>query len=147
MRSSSPALPRVGDVIRYVYLWSHEHDAGREDGSKDRPVTVLAVAVTNEGRGDVFVFPITSTSPTEPGAGLEIPAATRARLGLQAEPCWVLVSEANRFSWPGPDVRPIGSAEGSFIYGTLPESFMRRVKDAFAARLKTQGSRVIRRTE
>jgi hypothetical protein len=36
--------PEPGLVISYAYLWHHEHEAGREEGRKDRPsVIVLAV--------------------------------------------------------------------------------------------------------
>jgi len=35
--------PEAGLVISYAYLWHHEHQAGREEGQKDRPsVIVLA---------------------------------------------------------------------------------------------------------
>jgi hypothetical protein len=29
--------PEPGLVISYAYLWHHEHEAGREEGRKDRP--------------------------------------------------------------------------------------------------------------
>ncbi len=44
----------TGDVIRYDYLWREEHDAGRRDGAKDRPCTVVltsAAAVEGGRRG------------------------------------------------------------------------------------------------
>jgi hypothetical protein len=34
-------------------------------------------------------------------------AGIRAHLGLDAERCWIMVTEINRFIWPGPDLRPI----------------------------------------
>jgi hypothetical protein len=140
--------PKVGDVIRYVYLWSHEHDAGRDEGSKDRPAAVAAVTMAGDGRSAVIVFPVTSSQPTEPGDGVEIPAATRARLGLQAERCWVLVSEANRFVWPGFDLRPVAAAGGwTSTYGTLPSPFMAQLKAAFAARSARSCPRIVPRTE
>ncbi len=33
--------PHPGLVIRYAYLWKREHDEGREDGSKDRPCSIV----------------------------------------------------------------------------------------------------------
>lgn len=147
MRSDRPALPAVGDVIRYAYLWSHEHDEGREEGSKDRPAAVVAVVWGAEGRDEVVVFPITSTRPEEAGAGVEIPPATRVRLGLQREPCWVIVTEANLFAWPGPDLRRTESGETSFVYGSLPSALMQQIKQAFAAWRRRGVVRTIRRTE
>jgi hypothetical protein len=141
-------LPKVGDVIRYIYLWSHEHDAGRDDGSKERPAAVAAVTIASDGRDHVIVFPITSSPPAEPDAGVELPAATRARLGLPVERCWVLVSEANRFAWPGPDMRPVaGAGERAYTYGTLPPQFMAQLKQAFAARSARTRVRIVPRTE
>ncbi|WP_156910168.1 hypothetical protein [Rubritepida flocculans] len=61
MRSDKPALPAVGDVIRHAYLWSHEHAAGREEGSKDRPAAVVALVRGEDGRDEVVVFPITGS--------------------------------------------------------------------------------------
>ena len=147
MRSDKPALPAIGDVIRYAYLWSHEHAAGREEGSKDRPAAVVALLRGENGRDEVVVFPITSTAPTEAGAGVEIPAATRARLGLQSERCWVVVTEANVFAWPGPDLRRPDTGENGFVYGSLPHALMATIRQAFAAWRGRKGARTIRRTE
>lgn len=33
--------PHPGLVIRYAYLWKREYDEGREDGSKDRPCSIV----------------------------------------------------------------------------------------------------------
>ncbi len=33
--------PELGLVIRYSYLWKSEHDAGRDEGSKDRPCAIV----------------------------------------------------------------------------------------------------------
>jgi hypothetical protein len=64
------------------------------------------------------------------------------------ERCWVLVSEANRFIWPGPDVRPIAAAgERTYTYGTLPPRFMAQIKQAFAARSARVRMRIVSRTE
>ncbi|MBR0670532.1 hypothetical protein [Neoroseomonas soli] len=147
MRSDKPTLPVIGDVIRYAYLWSHEHAAGREEGSKDRPAAVVALLRGENGRDEVVVFPITSTAPVEDGAGVEIPAATRARLGLQSEPCWVVVTEANVFAWPGPDLRRPDTGENDFVYGSLPHALMATIRQAFAAWRARKGARTIRRTE
>jgi hypothetical protein len=147
MRSDAPALPAVGDVIRYAYLWSHEHAAGREEASKDRPCAVVALLRRAEGQDEVVVLPITSTPPEEPGAGVEIPAGTRARLGLQREPCWVVVTEYNLFVWPGPDLRPTEGGTGPFTHGPLPARVMAEIREALAAWREKRRITAIRRTE
>lgn len=146
-RSARLALPAVGDVIRYAYLWSHEHEAGREEASKDRPAAVVALVRIADDHHEVAVIPITSSAPDDPREAVEIPPATRARLGLQEEACWVVVSEFNVFAWPGPDLRPVTLGSSSVVYGQLPPKLMARIREAFAAWRKLRPQRTIRRTE
>ena len=124
MKSARPVLPAVGDVIRYAYLWSHESGAGREEGTKDRPAAIVALLRGDDGRDEVVVFPITSSPPTDAAGGVEIPAATRDRLGLQDGPCWVIVTEVNIFVWPGPDLRRPENANDGFFYVTLLDALL-----------------------
>jgi hypothetical protein len=42
--------PEPGLVISYAYLWHHEHQAGREEGQKDRP-SVIVLAIEREAGG------------------------------------------------------------------------------------------------
>jgi hypothetical protein len=56
--------PKPGLVISYAYLWHHEHEAGREEGQKDRPsVIVLAIERDVDGATVVTVLPITHSAP------------------------------------------------------------------------------------
>lgn len=136
-------------MIRYSYLWSHEHALGREEGTKDRPAAVVALLQQADGQHEVVVLPITSSPPMEPPAAVLIPAATRARLGLQPEPCWILVSEYNRFVWPGPDLRPVdrGSNDFSVSYGLLPDRLMAEVREALRRWRADRAVHAVRRTE
>ena len=38
-------VPKPAQVIRYAYLWADEHEAGREEGSKNRPVAIVRKVV------------------------------------------------------------------------------------------------------
>ena len=147
MRSDSRPLPGVGDVLRYAYLWSHEHDRSQEEGAKDRPCAVVMLIRRDDGTDEVAVLPITSNKPEVDGAGVEIPTATRARLGLQREPCWVVVSEFNLFRWPGPDLRPLEAGEGSFVFGRLPKELVLRIREAFRDWRARGPTRMVRRTD
>jgi len=147
MKSARPVLPAVGDVIRYAYLWSHESAAGREEATKDRPAAIVALLRGDNGRDEVVCFPITSSPPTDVAAGVEIPAATRDRLGLQVGPCWVIVTEVNIFVWPGPDLRHPENANDGFVYGSLPHALMLRIKQSFAAWRARGRVRAIRRSK
>jgi len=37
---------------------------------------------------------------------VEISHETKRRLGLDDDRSWIVLTEANRFAWPGPDLRP-----------------------------------------
>ncbi len=120
--------PEPGLVISYAYLWHHEHEAGREEGRKDRPgVIVLAVDATV-----VVVLPITHTPPGDPAAAVEIPAPVKRHLGLDDARSWIVVAEGNEFDWPGYDLRKIGRTD-RYDYGFVPPRFFKQVIEAFAA--------------
>jgi mRNA-degrading endonuclease toxin of MazEF toxin-antitoxin module len=123
--------PERGLVISYAYLWQREYEPGREDGAKDRPCVVILAAEAQGGDFVVTVAPVTHAMPSRADAAIEIPLATKRRLGSDDAPSWVVVSEGNRFVWPGPDLRPIDS--DVFDYGFLPPALFQRVQ----AKLRT----------
>jgi hypothetical protein len=76
------------------------------------------------------VLPITHSAPADDEEAIEIPAAVKARLGLDGGRSWVVVDEANVFAWPGPDLRFLpGKGPESSVYGFLPPGFFRVVRD------------------
>ena len=140
--------PVQGLVIRYSYLWRSEHRRGQEEGVKDRPCAVILVTRAEDGEHVVTVLPITHTPPADLGTALEIPAATKGRLGLDSERSWVVLTEANRFIWPGPDLRPSRAGDaGSVAYGLLPYRFMDEIRTRFIALIKASRSGIVPRTE
>ncbi len=134
-------------VIRYAYLWRADYLRGLEEGTKDRPCAIL-LAVTNEaGDRKVLVLPITHTPPRVADHAIEIPLATKHRLGLDHERSWIVLTEANRFVWPGPDLRPaIPGDATSVLYGELPGNFFRKVRERWLA-LSTSRRAVVPRAE
>jgi hypothetical protein len=125
--------PEAGLVISYSYLWHHEHQAGREDGQKDRPsVVVLAVGRETDGAIIVTVLPITHSPPTDPGSAIEVPLSVKRHLGLDDARSWIVVAEGNEFRWPGYDLRKLRHSD-RYDYGFLPPRFFDRVRDAFIA--------------
>lgn len=98
--------PEPGLVINYAYLWHYEHEAGQEEGRKDRPsVIVLCVEDNQDGAILVTVLPITHRKPTNPDWAVQIPPVVRRHLGLDDELSWIVVAEGNEFVWPGYDLR------------------------------------------
>lgn len=139
--------PVPGLVIRYSFLWRDEARAGREEGSKDRPCAVLLVTTAKNGRQIVTVLPITHTPPTDERLAVEIPAKTKARLGLDEARSWIILDEANRFEWPGPDLRPVpGDADANVAYGLLPAALYDIVRTKWLAAFDAHRARQVNRT-
>jgi hypothetical protein len=144
---SSFPKPVAGQVISYAYLWSSEHQRGQEEGLKDRPCAVILVTTDESGEDRVTLLPITHSQPSSPEFGIEIPQATKRRLKLDEARSWVMLTEANRFSWPGPDLRPVVRGDATSIdYGELPASLFVKIRDGFVA-LKMKNRSVVERTE
>jgi hypothetical protein len=140
--------PYAGLVIRYSHLWKREHEEGREEGMKDRPCAVVLVVTDEDGEREVLVLPITHTLPADPIDAVEIPTETKKRLGLDADRSWIVITEANEFVWPGPDLRPIPGRDVSTIaYGPLPPRLFTYVRDRFLDRDQREKSGRFKRSE
>jgi hypothetical protein len=135
-------------VVRYSYLWESEALEGREEGIKDGPCAIVLAAHDQDGEQRVQVLPVTHNPPADPSTAVEIPAAVKARLGLDSERSWVVVTELNEFIWPGPDLRPAVSGDlGSAAYGFLPPRLFRAVRDRYLALHAARRLKLVRRTE
>jgi hypothetical protein len=114
---------------------------------KDRPCAIILV-ITAEGDDEhVTVLPITHTAPARPEFAVEIPHATKIRLGLDDERSWVVLTEANRFAWPGPDLRPLQRGDvATVLYGELPGNLLIKIRDAFIA-VQKKNKTIVPRSE
>jgi len=140
--------PEPGLVISYAYLWRSEYEQGQEEGLKDRPCAIVLTIQDDEGDTVVTVVPVTHATPDRPDEVVELPLATKQRLGLDAERSWVIVSEVNRFVWPGPDLRPVSrAAPDRFDYGILPPSLFRQIRDRLLACAEAQRLKAVTRTK
>ena len=118
-------LPRIGDILHYVYLFTHEQQAGREEGIKTRPVVVIAT------RGQrVFTVAIT-TKADKQRATLPIPDRVADLAGL-ARGTSVVVEQYNHFTWIGYDIRPV-TPEPSYVAGRMPPGFTNTIISALKA--------------
>lgn len=140
--------PVPGLVIRYSYLWRDEYQRGQEEGVKDRPCAVVLVTSDEDGERVVTVLPITHTPPRNPALAVEIPQATKHRLGLDDDRSWVVLTEANRFIWPGPDLRFTRPGDlGSVSYGLLPRTLFKQVTGKLVDAIAARSVKVVPRTE
>ncbi len=80
----------------------------------------------------VLAAPITHTPPRDPRDAVELPALVKSRLRLDATRSWIITTEVNIFTWPGPDIRPIDqeSEDQSFAYGYLPSRLTRTMLES-----------------
>lgn len=137
--------PDRGLVISYSYLWQSEHDKGPEESIKDRPCVIILAIEEIDGSRMVTVAPVTHSPPPIPDAAVEIPPMTKRRLGLDDAHSWVVVSEGNRFVWPGPDLRPITADR--FDFRLLPPALFEQIQQRFAAYATANRLQIVPRTE
>ncbi len=141
-------VPVPGLVIRYSYLWASEHARGHEEGVKDRPCAIVLATANEAGDQVVTVLPVSHTPPSNPRLAVEIPTAVKRRLKLDDERSWVVLAEANRFTWPGPDLRPLRNGDAqSTVYGPLPYGLFEEIRLKFIAAPNGQAVRAVPRTE
>ncbi len=139
--------PVPGTVFRYSYVWSSEANAGRTDGRKDRPATILSVAIREkDGRSVVLALPITHSPPADATEAVEIPPSVKRALGLDDRPSFVVTIDANIFTWPGSDLRAVpGRQPPTTVYGRLPVALTRKVAEQ-VLRNREHRLRIVRRT-
>lgn len=136
--------PRPGLVIGYAYLWLDEHRRGQAEGDKDRPCVIVLSVENDAGEIVVAVAPVTHSPPEHKGLAVEIPAVTKQRLGLDMERSWVILTEVNRFVWPGPDLRPVSRSDPSrFEHGMLPPALFTRIKTKLLERARQHKTRLV----
>ena len=140
--------PVPGLVIRYSYLWREEHSRGQEEGVKDRPCAIVLAVANENGEEIVTVLPITHSPPKRGEDAIEIPATTKRRLGLDDERSWVMLTEANRFIWPGPDLRPARRGDAASVaFGPLPYALFEQIRTKFAANVRSRKASAVTRSE
>lgn len=131
--------PTPGLVISYAYLWESEARSGREEGGKDRPCVIILAVEDRDGDRIVHVAPLTHSPPRAAGEAVAMPPATKARLGLDDQPSWIVTSELNRFTWPGPDLRPVSrDRPDTFAFGSIPLALLKQVIEQIRARRRVR---------
>ena len=79
---------------------------------------------------------------------VEISHETKRRLGLDDDRSWIVLTEANRFAWPGPDLRLAQPGNlDSVAYGLLPRTLFKEVTAKLADAISARRVRVVPRTE
>ena len=122
--------PQAGQIVEHYFLWRDERAAGHVEGRKARPCLIVAVEhIGKDKQPRVAVLPITSQAPRTGPHAIAIPDDIKSRIGLdQGRPAWVVVGEANAFTWPGFDLVP--QRDGNFVRGVVTRGFFINVRNA-----------------
>jgi len=122
--------PKPGLVIRYDYLWNSEKKAGREDGYKDRPCSIVVAAPEKaDGSRQVWLCAITHSPPEQGQTAVEIPPKVAQQLGLDQQKSWIKTHEVNSLTWEkGRLPHGITQAKsGQWEFGQLPQALRKKV--------------------
>ena len=136
--------PQPGLIIRYDYLWLREAVTGRDQG-KDRPACLVAASDSSSRPRFVVILPITHSPPSGETVGIEIPPKVRRALGMDDEPCWVIVSEHNVDEWPNAGLEPIPGRPEAFACGFVPPRLFAEIKRKFLDLARRNRSARVRR--
>jgi hypothetical protein len=109
------------------------------------PAVVVVARVVSGDRTELMVAPITHGEPRET-EGVFIPQSVKRHLGLDDEPSWVVLTELNRFVWPGPDIRPVKGGETP-LYGAIPARLFEHIKQGISSQARSGRLQVPKRTE
>jgi hypothetical protein len=106
----------------------------------------VVVARIEEAAGpSILVAPVTHTAPGKATDAVEIPLNVKKRLGLDEDRSWIVMTELNRFIWPGPDVRPVPET-GVPFYDALPDWLFERVRSGILQHSAQGRLKVTKRT-
>lgn len=94
----------------------------------------------------LLVAPITHRVPEQTHFAIEIPPNVKKQLGLDSDRSWIVLTELNRFIWPGPDIRVAPGAD-SPIYDALPDWLFLRVRDGILRHSGAGELKVTKRAE
>lgn len=109
---------------------------------------MLVVLHKEVGAPVVRVLPVTHSPPASAEDGIEIPLPTKRRLGLDSDRSWIVLTEANDFIWPGPDLRPTKKGDlSSVAYGMLPPGLMKVLRERIIERWRREHPSATRREQ
>ena len=82
-------------------MWADDHRRGAEEGIKNRPCALVAATRRDGDRIVAIVVPVTHSPPADPETAIEIPAVTKARLGLDPgfSPSFIVVNAKHNEVW------------------------------------------------
>jgi len=107
---------------------------------------VVVATIIRDDRIQLLVAPLTHAEPERSSEAIEVPLNVRRQLGLDRDRSWIVLTELNRFIWPGPDVR-IAPGQESPFHDAIPDWLFFQVKDGIQRHLGADGLAITKRTE
>lgn len=110
---------------------------------------VVVVGIHKRDHGiQLLVVPVTTSLPRSADTTIEIPPRVRAHLGLGEQRCWIVTDEYNLFTWPGPDIRPVGNGRSiQPRYGSIPARLFEQVRAGIERSARSGKLKKTKRTE
>ncbi|HXC56549.1 MAG TPA: hypothetical protein VNU97_14720 [Rhizomicrobium sp.] len=106
---------------------------------------VLAIAISET---KIAALAITHSPPANRDDAIVLPRQVKKALGLDDRPSWVVLTEANVFTWPGPDIRNIpGTEPPTPIYGRIPSGLFKTIVQSALEIRRRKRLRLVTRTE
>jgi hypothetical protein len=133
---------RSGSIVTYPYLWRWQHDRGRDNAEKDRPVC-LAITVPDQSLQltHLVILAISGTPPAQNQAALEIPSLELRRAGLSTlKRGWITTGEYNY------DIleRSFHFDPNQAVRGEFSPRFMEEIRRAIRPVLSARSNRIDR---
>lgn len=107
---------------------------------------MVVATITRNNRTQLLVAPITHVRPDRGNDAIEIPPNIKKQLGLDRARSWVVLTELNRFLWPGPDIR-IAPGHESPVYDAIPDWLFFEVREGVLRHSGAGSLTVTKRTE
>ena len=130
--------PIAGDVWRDDCLWRWQHESDETAGRKPRPVAVVAVLVEREASTNLFLLPITASSPDPSRLAIESPEIERSCAGLHDKPLWIVFDEYDHDILEESDVFDSAARVGRFsqtFHAPLLRMFASSARERRASRV------------
>ena len=109
-------------------------------------MVVVVATIVKDGKTQLLVAPVTHAQPERDTDAIEIPWPVKQQLGLDIALSWIVLTELNRFIWPGPDIR-LAPGHESPLYDAIPDWLFVDVRDGVVRHNRAGKLNITKRTE
>ena len=133
-------------LVWYDYLWDHEYESGRREGSKRHPCAVIAASKIDEnGDRKVLLCGISHMPMENPNDGVKLPVKLQKYMGLDQGEQWVWTNQYNEEMWSDPEIQVMALNE--YENARLPKALYDTVRESVVQHKRERDITQIDRTE